>query len=175
MDNWAPYYIARVKAETRRHLEVGGRMGRPEIENGGDAPYTNMPDDVKKLAEETEAAITEGKLFPFKCPVVARTARKLSARRRPSGRRPGARHELLRQGHRRQDSREVGPASKARYFRDYRVRSAAPGPFFHALPHPEERPRRQVYAACVDLAAAASRRMATGLHGSRRRKRASSP
>ena len=34
------------------------------------APYTNMPDDVKKIAEETEAAIKSGKLNPFKCPVV---------------------------------------------------------------------------------------------------------
>jgi len=34
------------------------------------APYTNMPDDVKKLAMETEAAITAGKLHPFKCPVL---------------------------------------------------------------------------------------------------------
>jgi simple sugar transport system substrate-binding protein len=34
------------------------------------APYTNMPDDVKKLAMDTEAAITDGKLHPFKCPVV---------------------------------------------------------------------------------------------------------
>ena len=34
------------------------------------AAYTNMPDDVKKLATETEAAITAGKLHPFKCPVI---------------------------------------------------------------------------------------------------------
>jgi simple sugar transport system substrate-binding protein len=34
------------------------------------APYTNMPDDVKKLAEDTQAAITAGKLYPFKCPVM---------------------------------------------------------------------------------------------------------
>ena len=34
------------------------------------APYTNMPDDVKKLAEDTQAAITSGKLQPFKCPVM---------------------------------------------------------------------------------------------------------
>jgi simple sugar transport system substrate-binding protein len=33
------------------------------------APYKNMPDDVKKLAEETEAAIRDGKLNPFKCPI----------------------------------------------------------------------------------------------------------
>jgi basic membrane protein A and related proteins len=35
------------------------------------APYTNMPDDVKKMAESTEAAIVAGTLHPFKCPVVA--------------------------------------------------------------------------------------------------------
>ncbi len=34
------------------------------------APYTNMPDDVKKMAEDTQAALASGKLHPFKCPVV---------------------------------------------------------------------------------------------------------
>ena len=34
------------------------------------APYTNMPDDVKKMAMDTQTAITEGKLHPFKCPVM---------------------------------------------------------------------------------------------------------
>jgi simple sugar transport system substrate-binding protein len=34
------------------------------------APYTNMPDDVKKMAMETEAALTNGALHPFKCPVI---------------------------------------------------------------------------------------------------------
>jgi simple sugar transport system substrate-binding protein len=34
------------------------------------APYTNMPDDVKKMAEDTQAAITAGKVLPFKCPVM---------------------------------------------------------------------------------------------------------
>ena len=34
------------------------------------APYTNMPDDVKALAEKTEAAIVDGTLHPFKCPVL---------------------------------------------------------------------------------------------------------
>jgi basic membrane protein A and related proteins len=34
------------------------------------SPYTNMPDDVKKMAMETEAAIKGGTLHPFKCPVV---------------------------------------------------------------------------------------------------------
>jgi simple sugar transport system substrate-binding protein len=29
-----------------------------------------MPDDVKKMAMDTEAAIASGKLHPFKCPVI---------------------------------------------------------------------------------------------------------
>ena len=35
------------------------------------APYTNMPADVKKMAEGTEAATVAGILHPFKCPVIA--------------------------------------------------------------------------------------------------------
>ena len=34
------------------------------------APYTNMPDDVKKMAMNTEEAIRTHKLHPFKCPIV---------------------------------------------------------------------------------------------------------
>lgn len=44
------------------------------------APYTNMPDDVKKLAEETEAAITEGKLLPFKCPIVGQDGKEVECK-----------------------------------------------------------------------------------------------
>ena len=32
------------------------------------APYTNMPDDVKKLAMDTEAAIVAGKLLSVQVP-----------------------------------------------------------------------------------------------------------
>ena len=72
------------------------------------APYTNMPDDVKKLAEDTEAAITAGKLHPFKCPVIGQDGKEGRMQgRRPSRRRPDPRHELLRQGHRRQDPRKI--------------------------------------------------------------------
>lgn len=34
------------------------------------APYTNMSDDVKKMATDAEAAIKAGTLHPFKCPVI---------------------------------------------------------------------------------------------------------
>ena len=34
------------------------------------APFTNMPDDVKALAEETKKEIVEGRIHPFQGPVV---------------------------------------------------------------------------------------------------------
>jgi basic membrane protein A len=70
MDNWGPYYIARVKAELEGTWKSEDEWGGLKSKMVVMAPYTNMPDDVKKAAEETEAAITEGKLFPFKCPVI---------------------------------------------------------------------------------------------------------
>jgi simple sugar transport system substrate-binding protein len=80
MDNWAPYYIARVKAELdgtwKSEDEWGGLKSKMVVM----APYTNMPGDVKKLAEETEAAITEGKLFPFKCPVVGQDGKEVECK-----------------------------------------------------------------------------------------------
>jgi len=80
MDNWAPYYIARVKAELdgtwKSEDEWGGLKSKMVVM----APYTNMPEDVKKLAEETEAAITEGKLFPFKCPVVGQDGKEVECK-----------------------------------------------------------------------------------------------
>jgi basic membrane protein A and related proteins len=70
MDNWAPYYIDRVKAELDGKWASGDTWGGLKSKLVVMAPYTNMPDDVKKLAMDTEAAILEGKLFPFKCPIV---------------------------------------------------------------------------------------------------------
>ena len=67
------------------------------------APFTNMPDDVKKLAEDTEAAIKSGKLHPFKCPVLAQDGKPVECKGGDAPRRRAdPRHELLRQGHRRQ-------------------------------------------------------------------------
>jgi simple sugar transport system substrate-binding protein len=71
IDNWGPYYTERAK------LAIDGKWTSTDTWGGLNskivvmAPYTNMPDDVKKLAEDTEAAISSGKLHPFKCPVVA--------------------------------------------------------------------------------------------------------
>ena len=70
VDDWAPYYEARAKAMldgkwTSQDTWGGLKSGMVVM-----APYTNMPDDVKALAQKTEAAIKDGSLHPFKCPVV---------------------------------------------------------------------------------------------------------
>ncbi len=69
MDNWAPYYIDRVKAELDGTWKSEDFWGGLKSKIVVMAPYTNMPDDVKKLAMDTEAAIKSGKLNVFKCPI----------------------------------------------------------------------------------------------------------
>ena len=70
IDNWAPYYEKRAKdmlAGKWKSEDVWGGLKSKLVVM---APYTNMPDDVKALAQKTEAAITDGSLHPFKCPIV---------------------------------------------------------------------------------------------------------
>jgi simple sugar transport system substrate-binding protein len=70
VDNWADYYVERTKAA------LDGTWKSQDVWGGFDSgmvvmsPFKNMPDDVKKMAEETEASIKSGKLNPFKCPVL---------------------------------------------------------------------------------------------------------
>jgi basic membrane protein A and related proteins len=70
IDNWAPYYIQRVKeqlAGTWKPTDVwGGLKSKMFIM----APYTNMSDDIKRLASDTETAISEDRLHPFTCPLL---------------------------------------------------------------------------------------------------------
>src|SRR6201995_1951957 len=70
LDTWAPYYISRVKAEIDGTWKEQDTWGGLETKMFEMAPYTNMPDDVKKMAEDTQASIAAGKLHPFKCPVL---------------------------------------------------------------------------------------------------------
>ena len=70
VNNWGPYYVERVQAVLDNKWTSGDVWGGLKSKMLLMAPYTNMPDDVKKLAMETEAAIAEGTLHPFKCPVV---------------------------------------------------------------------------------------------------------
>jgi simple sugar transport system substrate-binding protein len=70
INNWTPYYVDRVKLALDNKWETGDVWGGLNSKIVQMAPYTNMPDDVKKLAMDTEAAISSGKLHPFKCPVI---------------------------------------------------------------------------------------------------------
>jgi simple sugar transport system substrate-binding protein len=65
LDTWAPYYIARVKAEldgTWKESNVWGGLDSKMFEM---APYTNMP---------------AGKLQPFKCPVMGQDGKELECK-----------------------------------------------------------------------------------------------
>ena len=69
VDDWGPYYVERVKAVhegTWEQVDVWAGMKEGHVVM---APYTNMPDDVKKLAEETEAKIKSGEFDPFTGPI----------------------------------------------------------------------------------------------------------
>jgi len=69
IDDWSKYYVERTKAAldgTWKSQDTWGGLASGMVVM---APYKNMPDDVKKMAEETEAAIKSGQVNPFKCPV----------------------------------------------------------------------------------------------------------
>jgi simple sugar transport system substrate-binding protein len=70
VDNWTPYYVERTKAVLDGTWKSGDVWGGLASKLVMMAPFTNMPDEVKKMAEATEAAIITGKLHPFKCPVI---------------------------------------------------------------------------------------------------------
>ena len=69
VDDWAPYYVERVEALR------GGSYKQSDTWHGMDegnvvmAPFTNMPEDVKAMAEETTAKIKSGELEPFTGPI----------------------------------------------------------------------------------------------------------
>lgn len=69
MDNWGPYYVSRVKAAMDGswkpdNVWLGIKDGAVDM-----APYTNMPDDVKAMAEATQKKIAGG-WNPFVGPVM---------------------------------------------------------------------------------------------------------
>lgn len=69
VDNWGAYYIKSTQAL------LDGKWKSAQTWDGLKegiltmAPYTNMPDEVKKLAEETEAKIKSGEIHPFTGPI----------------------------------------------------------------------------------------------------------
>jgi len=69
IDDWAPYYVARTKAV------LDGTWSSQDVWDGmkpgmvAMAPYTNMPGDVKAMAEATQAKIISGEFHPFTGPI----------------------------------------------------------------------------------------------------------
>ena len=80
LDTWGPYYIERVKAELAGTWKSDDTWGGLDSHMFAMAPYTNMPDDVKKMAEDAQAAITAGKLHPFKCPIVGQDGKEVECK-----------------------------------------------------------------------------------------------
>jgi len=70
VNNWGPYYVERVQAVLDNKWTSGDVWGGLNSKMLLMAAYTNMPDDVKKLAMDTQGAIAGGTLHPFKCPVI---------------------------------------------------------------------------------------------------------
>ncbi|MFC6486863.1 BMP family ABC transporter substrate-binding protein [Nitratireductor sp. GCM10026969] len=69
VDDWGPYYVERVKAVregTWEQVDIWAGLKEGHVVM---APYTNMPDDVKALAEETEEKIRSGEFHPFTGPI----------------------------------------------------------------------------------------------------------
>jgi basic membrane protein A and related proteins len=69
IDDWSGYYVRRAKAVLDGTWKSEDTWGGLDSGMVVMAPYKNMPDDVKKMAEQTEAAIKSGQLNPFKCPI----------------------------------------------------------------------------------------------------------
>ena len=109
IDDWAPYYVARVKAVldgTWESTDTWDGMGPGMVAM---APYTNLPDDVVAMAKETEAKITSGEFPSLHRPHPQ--AGRLDGDRRGRGarRRHPPRHELVREGRRRRASAVGAP------------------------------------------------------------------
>jgi len=67
-DNWGPYYTSRIQAM------IDGKWKSEDTWDGIGknmvvmAPFANMPDDVKAMAEKTTADVGSGAVQPFAWP-----------------------------------------------------------------------------------------------------------
>ncbi|MEM7223334.1 MAG: BMP family ABC transporter substrate-binding protein [Pseudomonadota bacterium] len=69
IDDWNGYYVARTKAVIDGSWEPGDTWGSMSDGMVAMAEFTNMPDDVKALAEKTVAGIMDGSIHPFAGPI----------------------------------------------------------------------------------------------------------
>jgi simple sugar transport system substrate-binding protein len=79
-NNWGPYYVERVKAALDGTWKSEDTWAGLKDKMVVMAPYTNMPDDVKKMAMDTEAAIIAGTLKPFKCPIMGQDGKEVECK-----------------------------------------------------------------------------------------------
>jgi simple sugar transport system substrate-binding protein len=75
VNNWAPYYIERVKLVREGEWTSGDVWGGLASGFVQMAPYTNMPDDVAKAAQNAEDGIKSGKIFIFSGPINDQTGK----------------------------------------------------------------------------------------------------
>jgi simple sugar transport system substrate-binding protein len=80
VDNWSDYYVARTKAVLDGTWKSEDTWGGINAHMVVMTPYKNMPDDVKKMAQDTEAAIKSGQLNPFKCPVIGQDGKEIECK-----------------------------------------------------------------------------------------------
>ncbi len=80
INNWGPYYVKQAKAALDGTWKAEDTWDGLKEKMVLMAEYTNMPADVKELAQKTEAAITDGTLNPFKCPVIGQDGKEVECK-----------------------------------------------------------------------------------------------
>ncbi len=68
-DDWGDYYVQQVKKAMDGSWKTGDTWGGMAQDMVVLSPFTNMPDDVKAMAEKSVADIKTGKLLPFTGPI----------------------------------------------------------------------------------------------------------
>jgi simple sugar transport system substrate-binding protein len=69
VNNWADYYVTRTQAVLDGTWKSTATFGGMDVNMVNMASFTNMPAEVKAMAEATAAAITNGELHPFAGPI----------------------------------------------------------------------------------------------------------
>tara|TARA_B110000495_G_scaffold151315_1_gene134297 strand:- start:55 stop:1113 length:1059 start_codon:yes stop_codon:yes gene_type:complete len=69
IDNWSPYYIAKVQAVIDGNWKSGDYFGHMSEGVVGMAPFTNMPFNVRAKAQAIKDAISNGSFFAFTGPL----------------------------------------------------------------------------------------------------------
>ena len=75
IDNWSPYYIAKVQAVMDGTWKTGDYFGHMNEDVVQMAPFTNMPADVAAFAGKIKDGITNGKYFAFTGPIKDNTGK----------------------------------------------------------------------------------------------------